>query len=169
MLSHNEHHTVDSIVQLTPVSSGFQIGASCWNLEVGHLKLAIVTNASIGLDYRHPKPIQTTLLKNCDVLLLSGIAAKTDVAPFDQQITHFLNTLTNCLHSHLNSKVLLPVQPTFILEVIDLLLHKVDDHVQIVFMSESALSLIEYANINLEYLNPMLQNKIYVTENPLSF
>lgn len=91
------------------------------------------------------------------------------MAPFDQQITHFLNTLTNCLHSHLNSKVLLPVQPTFILEIIDLLLHKVDEHVQIVFMSESALSLIEYANINLEYLNPMLQNKIYNTENPLSF
>jgi len=29
--------------------------------------------------------------------------------------------------------------------------------------------LIEYANINLEYLNPMLQSKIYNTENPLSF
>ena len=55
------------------------------------------------------------------------------------------------------------------MEIVDLLLHKVDDHVQIVFMSESALSLIEYANINLEYLNPMLQNKIYNTENPLSF
>jgi len=44
-------------LQMTPVSSGFHIGASCWNVEVGHLKLAIVTNASIGLDYRHPKPI----------------------------------------------------------------------------------------------------------------
>jgi len=36
-------------------------------------------------------------------------------------------------------------------------------------MSESATPLIEYANINLEYLNPMLQGKIYNTENPLSF
>lgn len=36
-------------------------------------------------------------------------------------------------------------------------------------MSESAQSLIEYANINLGYLNPMLQGKIYNTENPLSF
>jgi Cft2 family RNA processing exonuclease len=57
VLNHNEHHTYDSILQMTPVSSGFHIGASCWNVEVGHLKLAIVTNASIGLDYRHPKPI----------------------------------------------------------------------------------------------------------------
>lgn len=29
--------------------------------------------------------------------------------------------------------------------------------------------MLEYANINLEYLNPMLQGKIYNTENPLSF
>ena len=36
-------------------------------------------------------------------------------------------------------------------------------------MSESAQPLIEYSNINLGYLNPMLQGKIYNTENPLSF
>ena len=36
-------------------------------------------------------------------------------------------------------------------------------------MSEAALPLIQYSNINLQYLNPMLQGKIYNTENPLSF
>lgn len=63
----------------------------------------------------------------------------------------------------------MPVQPYFILEIVDILLHKLDQRIKIVFMSESANSLIEYANINLEYLNPMLQDKIYNTENPLSF
>lgn len=48
-------------------------------------------------------------------------------------------------------------------------MHKLSDQVKIIFMSESATPLIEYANINLEYLNPMLQGKIYNTENPLSF
>ena len=48
-------------------------------------------------------------------------------------------------------------------------MHKLDERVKIVFMSEAAQPLIEYANINVEYLNPMLQNKIYHTENPLSF
>ena len=62
----------------------------------------------------------------------------------------------------------MPVQPHFILEIVDILLHKLDERVKLVFMSEAALPLIEYANINLEYLNPMLQNKIYHTENPLS-
>jgi len=50
----------------------------------------------------------------------------------------------------------MPVQPCFILEIVDILLHKLDSRVKIVFMSEAAQSLIEYANINLEYLNPML-------------
>lgn len=54
------------------------------------------------------------------------------------------------------------------LEIVDLLVHKVDQRVQIVFMSEAAQALVEYANINLEYLNQTLQNKIYHTENPLA-
>lgn len=36
-------------------------------------------------------------------------------------------------------------------------------------ISYSAYSVVQYANINLEYLNRKLQEKIYLTENPLSF
>ena len=50
----------------------------------------------------------------------------------------------------------MPVAPQFVLEIVDLLLHKLDPRVKIIFMSEAATALIEYANINLEYLNPML-------------
>ena len=50
----------------------------------------------------------------------------------------------------------MPVSPYFLLEIVDLLLHKLYDQVKIIFMSESAQPLIEYANINLGYLNPML-------------
>ena len=108
------------------------------------------------------------MLTNTDVLLLSSIASKADQAPYFQQMSHFLTTLLQCLHSNFNAKVLLPVQTTFMLEIVDLLVHKVDEKVKIVFLSESAQQLVEYANINLEYLNPMLQNKIYHNENPLS-
>lgn len=80
-----------------------------------------------------------------------------------------MQKLRQCLDSNLNSKVLMPVQPQFILEIVDILLHQIDERVKIVFISEAATALIEYANINLEYLNPMLQRKIYNTENPLSF
>jgi len=42
------------------------------------------------------------------------------------------------------------------LEIVDLLVHKVEESIKIIFMSEAAQALVEYANINLEYLNPML-------------
>ena len=62
----------------------------------------------------------------------------------------------------------------------DLLLHKLNDRVSIVVISDSAHSVVQYSNINLEYLNTKLQEKIYKnlfsnskehpgTENPLSF
>lgn len=50
----------------------------------------------------------------------------------------------------------MPVQPTFLLELVDLLLHKLNDQVQIVVISHSAHSVVQYANINLEYLNRKL-------------
>ena len=55
------------------------------------------------------------------------------------------------------------------LEIIDLLAYKIDDRVKLVFVSEAAQALVEYAKINLEYLSPKLQKKIYQTENPLAF
>ena len=57
VLNHNEKHACDNVMSVTPVSSGYHIGASCWLLEVGHLRLSVVTNASLGLDYRHPMPL----------------------------------------------------------------------------------------------------------------
>jgi Cft2 family RNA processing exonuclease len=32
VLNHNEHHNFDSVVEITPVSSGYHIGSSCWSL-----------------------------------------------------------------------------------------------------------------------------------------
>jgi hypothetical protein len=97
VLNHNEKDTYDSMVQITPTSSGLHIGSSAWLLEIGHLKISVMTNASFGPEYRHPKPIQTSLLNKSDCLLLTGFASKADVAPYDQQIQHFSNTLINCL------------------------------------------------------------------------
>lgn len=61
------------------------------------------------------------------------------------------------------------MNPTFLLELSDILLAKVATDVKINVISESASQVISYANINLESLNPKLQDKIYYTESPLSF
>ena len=169
VLNHNEKHTFDNLLSLTPVSSGFHIGSSNWCVEVAQMKLVLLTNASVDVAYRHPMPFSERLLRNADCMLISSIVPKSKRPSFDGQISCLLNKMIECLQSNINAKVLMPVQPFFILEIVDILLHKIDSRVKIVFMSESAQSLIEYANINLEYLNPMLQGKIYNTENPLSF
>ena len=102
-------------------------------------------------------------------MFISSVVLQPKRPSFDGQIRALFDKMEQCLRSNFNAKVLMPVQPHFILEIVDILLHKLDRNVKIVFMSEAATSLIEYANINLEYLNPMLQGKIYNTENPLSF
>jgi hypothetical protein len=88
---------------------------------------------------------------------------------FGNQINNLFNILNNLLNSSMNAKVLLPAQPTFLLELIDLLCVKLSEQVKIVVISESSNSVMQYANINLESLNTKLQDKIYITENPLSF
>ena len=47
----------------------------------------------------------------------------------------------------------MPVNPTFLLEIVDILLHKTQLDVYITVISESAQQVISYANINLEMLN----------------
>ena len=120
------------------------------------MKLVLMTNASVDVAYRHPMPFSGKLLKDADCMFVSSVVSQANRPSFDGQISCLLDKLIHCLHSNFNAKVLMPVQPDFILEIVDILLHKLDHRVKIVFMSESAQSLIEYANINLEYLNPML-------------
>ena len=133
------------------------------------MKMVLLTNASVDVPYRHPMPFSDRLTKDADCMFISSVVLQPKRPSFDSQISCLLDKMVHCLQSNFNSKVLMPVQPCFILEIVDILLHKLDSRVKIVFMSEAAQSLIEYANINLEYLNPMLQGKIYNTENPLSF
>ena len=128
-----------------------------------------MTNASFGVDYRHPIPFNGAQLKNADCLLMSSVVLKASRPSFDSQIKHLLDKLIQFLDESINAKVLMPMQPYFVLEIVDVLLYKLDEQVKIVFMSDSAFPLIEYSNINLGYLNSLLQGKIYNTENPLSF
>ena len=47
----------------------------------------------------------------------------------------------------------MPIQPTFLLELVDLLLYKIHESIKIIVLSESAQQVIAFANINLESLN----------------
>jgi hypothetical protein len=104
-------------------------------------------------------PFQPALLQNLDCLMLGkfAIEGNEDQYPlYDKQITRLFETLQHCLQTNLNAKVLMPVSAPFLLEIADLLAHKIDERIRLVFMGESAQAMIEYANINLEYLTPRL-------------
>jgi hypothetical protein len=138
VLNHNERHAFDNLLSLTPVSSGFHIGSSNWCVEVAQMKLAMITNASFGVDYRHPMPFNGSLLRNAQCMFINSVVLNDKRPKFDEQISFLLDKLINCLQSSMNSKVIMPIQPQFILEIIDILLHKLDQSVKIIFMSDSA-------------------------------
>ena len=127
VLNHNETHKFDNLVSFTPVSSGFHIGSSNWSVEIGQMKFAVMTNASFGVDYRHPMPFNGAHLKNADCLVMSSVVLQASRPSFDFQIKNLLDKLMQSLDSSLNAKVLMPVQPYFVLEIVDLLLHKLYD------------------------------------------
>lgn len=186
VLNHNEIHylTNEKTIALSAVASGVHIGSSNWVLNVqGESELSkygIITNCCLEGQYRYPKQIDTLALSQADCLLLSsgllidqggskGPGAVAHPVEYSSQILSLVGTIQEHLNASANAKVVLPVQPTFLLELVDLLLHKINEYVSIVVLSESAHSVVEYANINLEYLNQKLQDKIYNTEKPLSF
>ena len=189
VLNHNEIHylTNEKTISLSSVASGVHIGSSNWVLNVqGETELSkfgIVTNCCLEGQYRYPKQVDTQGLAKADCLLLSsGLLVDSPIfkvkeheddpkrpKDYPDQILSLVATIQDHLSASPNAKVVLPVQPTFLLELVDHLLHKIQDQVSIVVLSESAHSVVEYSNINLEYLNQKLQAKIYNTEQPLSF
>ena len=94
MLNHNERHAYDNLVNLTPVSSGSHIGSSNWSVEVAQMKFALLTNASFGVDYRHPMPFNGGMLKNSDCMLINSVVLQANRPSFDKQIETLLDKLT---------------------------------------------------------------------------
>jgi hypothetical protein len=88
VLNHNEKHTYDNLVQLTPISSGLHIGSSNWQVEVAQMNFAIFTNmGSLSVKYRHPMPFSpgngAGSLSNADVMLVSSMVLDTNRPTFD--------------------------------------------------------------------------------------
>ena len=83
VLNHNERHSFDNLLNLTAVSSGFHIGSSNWCVEVAQMKLALVTNASYGVNYRHPMPFNGSLLKNAQCMFISSVVLNEKRPRFD--------------------------------------------------------------------------------------
>eukprot|EP00347_Sterkiella_histriomuscorum_P005551 403356179 len=169
LLNYNESYTFDNLIKITPLSSGMHIGSCNWILNVGQQKIGLLSNSSEEGDFRYPLYFNAEALQDLDLLLVGSVVKQNaEQSNFWQQSKSFYEKLNMCLSQSPNSKVILPVQSPFILEIVDLLIHKIT-HARIIFISESANQLIQYSNINVEYLNQKLQTKILSSENPFSF
>ena len=91
------------------------------------MKLVLLTNASVDVAYRHPMPFSERLLRDAHCMFVSSVVNQPKRPSFDVQISCLLDKMIQCLQSNFNSKVLMPVQPYFILEIVDILLHKLDN------------------------------------------
>jgi len=129
---------VDHLVSVTALSSGYHIGSSNWLMKIGAYTIGLLRNSSEETEYRHPTALNTTQLQDLDVLIVGSVARapEFDNKSLTSQINQFYDRLTSCLMNNPHAKVLLPVNAHFILEIVDLLLHKTSD--RIVFISDAA-------------------------------
>lgn len=156
-----KHLDSAGLVVLQAISSGVSIGQCNWILRLsGEVcaepsqpkleKIGLLTNLCLDGEYRYPKGIEAHSMLECDALIASSgclvqkTAAdnlQTDIQNqqnYGTQILSLLDKLNQCLCHTLNSKVLMPVQPTFLLELVDLLLHKLNKSVHVIVLSDAA-------------------------------
>jgi len=93
----------------------------------------------------------------------------TDITEFCRQFFVLKRTLEECLDGNKNAKVLMPVDPVFILSIIDFFQLKCGEGTRVNYFSDSAGPLISIANVNVDFLNKKLQDKIYFADNPFDF
>jgi hypothetical protein len=143
-------------MQISPVSSGVHIGSSNWTISVkgedNMARYGVITNICLEGEYRYPKNADPLPFFNVDCLLLSSsvvdelavrknleqtksIIASQDksagkvetMVSYTSQILELIDKLNTLLNSSSNAKVLMPITPQFLLELVDLLLHKISD------------------------------------------
>lgn len=86
-------------------------------------------------------------------------------------VNRFASMLKKLLQENPKGNFVIPIKNSiFLLDMLDMLLMKINNFQKIHFISSSAEATINYSNINVDYLNKMLQSKIFMNspELPLS-
>lgn len=69
----------------------------------------------------------------------------------------------------MSNKVLLPMDPFLFLELLDFLNQSISPNIHVRIFSGSAEGIKAFSNLNLDYLNQRLQDKILDSNNPFEF
>ena len=183
-LNYKEEKLILNDIVISPESSGYNLGSCYWILKKNGLVFAFITNGCFH-NYRHSSLFDIENISNskCDLLIMANCINEKNLdglemsygqnAPFNAEILEkkLFDTLSTLLNDR-EMNVMMPVRNmVFILDILDILLNRFKEkNVTFFIISESLEPLINYGNANVEYLNPILQKKIYepTPETPFS-
>eukprot|EP01017_Pseudomicrothorax_dubius_P039859 TRINITY_DN6168_c0_g4_i1.p1 TRINITY_DN6168_c0_g4~~TRINITY_DN6168_c0_g4_i1.p1 ORF type:complete len:464 (+),score=103.90 TRINITY_DN6168_c0_g4_i1:233-1624(+) len=152
-----------------------------------------VIGRSSNHKYRHCSFLATKPFIGVDYLVLGNVFNTTNVAPKDLEIkvaaspakpdrgrmtghealmNHFIDTIQKAISKSDAQHVIIPVSNCLLLlDLLDVFMYKVRNYLKLHVISSAADALFILANINVEFLNPIIVSKIFIPnapEEPLS-
>lgn len=168
VLHYNQELESVSPLKITPISSGHHLGS--WNWVIHHnvfdKKIGILQQSCIHNEYRYPLEMNIKALNNCDILFIGSMVNENNLPSKNGDDTYSYNEAIKQLYEYLKmnsqsgQKVLLPMNPFLILEILEVLTHSISPRLVVRIFSESAEGIKAFSNLNLDYLNTKLQDKI---------
>ena len=172
-INFNEIIQLNSNINVRAICSGYSIGSCNWLFQSYNQSIAYISRTSLS-SFRHCLKCDIDKFKNCNIMILEEIINNVNVdysSPqqnnmYETLVTNFIDVLSKHLNTKNSSNVLIPISNlTFLLDLIDIFKYKLSGFGAIHIISSSIEPLIAYANINFEYINTTIMNKIY-TQNP---
>lgn len=166
VVGYDEKLDVYGALKVTAVSSGYCLGSSNWVISSDYEKVAYVSGSSTLTT--HPRPMDQTVLRNSNVLILTGLT-QTPTANPDTMLGELCMAVAMTLRA--NGNVLIPCYPSGVVyDLFECLSSHLDNSslstIPMFFISPVADMSLGYSNILAEWLSNSKQNKVYLPEEP---
>lgn len=184
-VNYNEDREIADKIIVSAHSSGYNIGSCYWIIKKNSMIFSVITNGCFH-NYRHSSLFDLKPLKDskCDLLILANCINEQNfgeniefstgsLKPYTCEILEkkLVDVFTQQLIEN-NHNIIMPVRNMlFILDILDILYNRfAQKNANFFIISQSLDPLISYSNSNIEYLNPILQKKIFESspETPFS-
>jgi len=175
-INYGEIIELSDSLTLEAVSSGFSIGSSNFIFKTKTKKIVYLSNSSLSQS-RHCSSINLESIQDPDILIVEDIANRNnvdlsknwkfpDLRNYDILLQNFVEYLLSHLNNRDSGNILLPVRNSiFLLDLIDLFRRKVHNFQKIHIIGTSFEEIVAYSNANVEFVNSILNQKIY-SDNP---
>ena len=176
LLNYNQKIFIHPHLSFKLLSSGFSLGSSNVYFEYYNKNIGVITKSSL-ISYRYPKPFDVDIFKDLEALIIFPYLSESFINSTDEyanETTNFIELLyklnsKNDINTMNYVKTFIPIEPLFILDVIDLFRFKLQKEIKILYFSKFIKAVKEYANISHAFLNPFIHSKIYERVMPFNF